>query len=49
MRTKIPDSIRYPEFIASARMPIVWADPNGEHARYYFDLLEEVLSGGSSV
>lgn len=49
MRTKIPDSIRYPEFIASARMPIVWADPNGEHARYYFDLLEEVLSSGSSV
>lgn len=46
MKTKIPDSIRYPEFIASARMPIVWADPNGEHAKYYFNLLEEVLNDG---
>lgn len=46
MKTRIPDSIRYPEFIASARMPIVWADPKGEHAQYYFNLLEEVLSNG---
>jgi chromosome partitioning protein len=43
METKIPDSIKYPEFIASARMPITWADPNGDHAKYYYNLLEEVL------
>lgn len=46
MKTKIPDSIRYPEFIASARMPIMWADPNGEHAKYCFNLLEKVLNNG---
>ncbi|MBD1373972.1 ParA family protein [Hazenella sp. IB182357] len=46
MNTKIPDSIRYPEFIASARMPIVLADPNGDHAKYYFKLLDEVLQNG---
>jgi chromosome partitioning protein len=46
MKTKIPDSIKYPEFIASARMPIVLADPHGDHAKHYYNLLEEVLNLG---
>lgn len=43
LRSKIPNSIKYPEFIAAARMPIVWADPNGTHAKYFYDLLDEVM------
>lgn len=48
LKTRIPDSVKYPEFIASARMPIVLADPNGKHAKYYYDLLEEVIGDGAA-
>jgi chromosome partitioning protein len=48
MKTKIPDSIKYPEFIAAARMPVVWADPHGDHARFYYNLLDEVLGDGQT-
>lgn len=41
-----PSSIKYPEFIATARMPIVWADPNGIYSKLYFDLLDEVIENG---
>lgn len=44
--TQIPASIKYPQFIAAARMPITLADPKGKHSQYYHDLLKEVLGDG---
>jgi chromosome partitioning protein len=45
-RVMFPNSIKYPEYIAMARMPIIWADPNGIYSKLYFDLLDEVIENG---
>lgn len=41
-----PNSVKYPEYIAMARMPIVWAEPNSIYSKLYFDLLDEVIENG---
>lgn len=46
MKTKIPMSTVYPKTIATTGMPVTWANPSSEHAKYYYDLLREVLNHG---
>lgn len=46
MRNTIPFSTVYPKSIAVAGVPITWANPNSDHAKHYYKLLDEVLQNG---
>lgn len=47
MNTQIPHSVKYAEFIAKAKKPIVWADPESKQSTVYWNLLNEVIQDGT--
>jgi chromosome partitioning protein len=43
METRITNSVKYAQCIATYRKPIAWAQPETKHAQFYFNLANEVF------